>query len=72
MGINAALHYLLQLIDALLHTTYGGHRPQGVCVKVTEAVLPADLKQGHHSALLWTNKTTTPNLPIVPKRLANN
>lgn len=59
MRINAALHYLLQLIDALLHATYGGDRPQGMCVEVAEAVLPADLKQCHHSALLWTDKNNT-------------
>lgn len=44
--------HLVQLVDALLHAADGGHRPQSVSIEVSEAVLSADLKQGHHSSLL--------------------
>lgn len=45
--------YLLKLADALFHTADGGDGPERVSVQRTEAVLPADLQQSHHSALLW-------------------
>lgn len=45
--------YLVQLVDALLHAADGGHSPQSVSVEISEAVLPADLKQGDHSSFLW-------------------
>lgn len=47
--------YLVQLVDALLHAADGGHSSQSVSIEISEAVLPADLKQGHHSSFLWTN-----------------
>jgi len=44
--------YLVQLVDALFHAADGGHCSQSVSIEVSEAVLPADLKQGHHGAFL--------------------
>lgn len=43
---------LVQLMDAFLHAADGGHGPQGVGVQLPEAVLPADLEEGHHRAFL--------------------
>lgn len=51
--------YLVQLVDALLHTADGGHCSQSVSVEVFEAVLPADLKQGNHSSFLWKKNRTS-------------
>lgn len=46
---------LVQLMDAFLHAADGGHGSQGVGVELSEAVLPADLKEGHHRAFLPTD-----------------
>lgn len=47
--------YLVQLVDALLHAADGGHSSQSMSVEISEAVLPADLEQGHHSSFLLTD-----------------
>lgn len=47
--------YLVQLVDALFHAADGSHRSQSVSVEVSEAVLPADLEQSHHSTFLFAN-----------------
>lgn len=44
-------------MDAFLHAADGGHGSQGVGVQLSEAVLPADLKEGHHRAFLPTQST---------------
>lgn len=48
---------LVQLIDAFLHAADGGHRSQSVGVQVSEAVLPADLKERHHRTFLSTHSS---------------
>lgn len=51
--------YLFQLADALFHTADRGDGPERVSVQRTEAVLPADLQQSHHSTLLWRTAEET-------------
>lgn len=50
--------HLVQLVDALLHAADGGHGSQSVSVEVSEAVLPADLKQGDHRSFLEEDQVT--------------
>lgn len=42
-------------MDAFLHAADGGHGSQGVGVQLSEAVLPADLEEGHHRSFLPTH-----------------